>query len=180
MNTALLYYSHLWICAWWWNLCSFSRGYWTRCTCKPPAPMLSPSKLVDREHSEGLRRSRYTQEEGCPPPHNSALFLHHHWCPVSPLQGWENLVDLSNTRHESPQTFWTVALDIVVDVYWHWTLIMRTSDVTVGGGWGPSAPSSSSASHRYRAPSSLLVGTMSRVDETCTGVAGDSSEKEWL
>lgn len=58
--------------------------------------------------------------------------------------------------------------------------MLRGFDFTLGEGWGPSSPSSNDASHLYRAPSSALLGVISRVEDTWTGVAGDSSENTLL
>lgn len=61
-----------------------------------------------------------------------------------------------------------------------YTEALRGSEVTVGGGCGPSGPSSSSATHLYCAPFSALVGTITRIEDTWTGEEDVRSEKEWL
>lgn len=47
---------------------------------------------------------------------------------------------------------------------------MRFCDIATGGYCGPSGPSSSLASHQYRTPSSSLLGQMSRLKVSVTGV----------
>lgn len=55
---------------------------------------------------------------------------------------------------------------------------VRGSEARVGGGCGPSGPSSSSATHLYSASFSAFVGVMTRVEETWTGEEDVRSEKE--
>lgn len=50
----------------------------------------------------------------------------------------------------------------------------------MGGGCGPSGPSSSSATHLYCTPFSALVGVITRIEDTWTGEEEVRSEKEWL
>ena len=61
-----------------------------------------------------------------------------------------------------------------------YTEALRGSEVTVGGGCGPSGPSSSTATHLYCAPFSALVGVIMRMEDTWTGEEDVRSEKEWL
>lgn len=47
-----------------------------------------------------------------------------------------------------------------------YTDALRGSEVTVGGGCGPSGPSSSTATHLYCAPFSAFVGVTTKMEDT--------------
>lgn len=61
-----------------------------------------------------------------------------------------------------------------------YTDALRGSEVTVGGGCGPSGPSSSTATHLYCAPFSAFVGVTTKMEDTWTGEEDVRSVKEWL